>query len=158
MCARIVSGSWEPSASSSEAAEKSHGVVLRLLSVWMTGMLHPELVSSVSFPTQTPRAPLVFCIRTVWYQSFFQRHFRFSRTRFPPPHIRTNIDSAVVCCAPCACISRSAAPGHLKLVESGHFLSVSGRSGWWPSAEPFSLGKRSLRGPLKTFCPARLSV
>lgn len=48
---------------------------------------------------QNASRSLVFCTLTVGYQSFFRRHSSFSRTHFPPPHIRTNIDSAVVCCS-----------------------------------------------------------
>lgn len=91
-----------------EAGERD-GVLLR-------PMIRLQLDSQVQFSASALRQqhlarPLVYCILTVWYRSFFfWRHFRFSRTRFPPPRIRTNIDSAVVCRLLCARVSRSAAP------------------------------------------------
>ncbi len=72
---------------------------------------------------------------------------------FPLSHILTNIESAVVCCISSAGISCSPA-GHLKVVESGHFLCVSRRSVLWQSVKLFSVVKQSLLGTLKTFCPA----
>lgn len=142
-----------------EAGERD-GVVLRpMIRLQLDSQVFvPGRFSASAFRQQHLARLLVYCILTVWYQSFFWRHFRFSRTHFPPPRIRTNIDSAVVCCLLCARVSRSAAPGHFQLVESGHFLCVSGRSASRPSAEPFGLVGRSPWGPRKTFCPAGLSV
>lgn len=51
-------------------------------------------------------------------------------------------------------VSPAPPPGRFKVVESGHFLCVSGRSVLWQSAKLFSPVKQSLLGTLKTFCPA----
>lgn len=83
---------------------------------------------------------------------FNPKPFKLSRTHFPPSHILTNIESAIVCCIFSAGVSCSP-PGHFKVVESGHFLCVSRRSVLWQSAKLFSLVKQSLLGTLKTFCP-----
>ena len=85
---------------------------------------------------------------------FNPKPFKLSRTHFPPSHILTNIESAIVCCIFSTGISCSP-PGHFKVVESGHFLCVSRRSVLWQSAKLFSLVKQSLLGTLKTFCPVR---
>lgn len=81
--------------------------------------------------------------------------FKLSRTHFPLSHILTNIESAIVCCIFSTWYLVLPPPGHFKVVESGHFLCVSGRSVLWQSAKLFSLVKQSLLGTLKTFGPAQ---
>lgn len=85
---------------------------------------------------------------------FNPKPFKLSRTHFPLSHILTNTESAIVCCVFSARYL-VLPPGHLKVVESGHFLCVSGRSVLWQLAKLFNLVKRSLLGTLKTCGPAQ---